>query len=344
MSESVWGKGPTEHFYKLDLEAILKSLDLLKIRTTGRVMQLGSMENRVYDIEIELDHTPLNPSENFLVAKFYRPGRWSLEQIQDEHDFLFDLVEAEIPVIAPLKFEGQSLFQNAEGLYFTLFPKQGGRAIDEWTPELVTRMGRLLARLHSVGARAPATHRIELTPKSYGLDNIEIILDSKYLPPHLKENFKTLTKELISSITPLFQNIKMQRIHGDCHHGNTLLRDDKIHMIDFDDMVMGPRVQDIWMVVPGRDEYAQNLRDSLLDGYEEMSEFDYREIKLIEPLRALRMIHFCAWISKRYDDESFRRAFPHFKEEAYFTTLYYDLRELLGLINQAQNSFGGYLG
>lgn len=342
MSESVWGSGPTEHFYNLDQEAILKSLDLLKIKTTGRVMQLGSMENRVYDVEIELDHTPKSPSENFLVAKFYRPGRWSLEQIQDEHDFLFDLTHAEIPVIAPLKFDGKSIFKNAEGLFFTLFPKQGGRAIDEWTPELVTRMGRLLARLHSVGAIKKASHRIELTPKNYGENNLEIILDSKYLPLHLKENFKSLGEDLIKTITPLFQNIKMQRVHGDCHHGNTLLRDDKIHMIDFDDMVMGPRVQDIWMVVPGRDEYAQNLRDNLLDGYEEMSEFDYREIKLIEPLRALRMIHFCAWISKRYEDESFKRAFPHFKEEMYFTTLYHDLKDLLSLINQSQTSYSSF--
>lgn len=332
MKNQVWGSGATQYFYELDFDEILKSLDLLKIKTTGRVMQLGSMENRVYDVELDLDYTPENPSENFVVVKFYRPGRWTKEQILDEHEFLFDLKEEEIPVIAPLKFDNQSLFENATGIYFALFPKMGGRAIDEWNTELVTRMGRLLGRLHNVGARKNATHRISLNPETYGFNNLKILEESSFLPNHLKANFLKMGQELVESMIPLFEGIKMQRVHGDCHHGNTLLRHDQIHMIDFDDMVIAPRVQDIWMVIPGRDQESIELRNSLLDGYEEMSEFDYREIKLIEPLRALRMIHYSAWIAKRYDDASFKRAFPHFKEEFYWQTLYQDLLDQKELI------------
>lgn len=325
---SPWGDGATKHFYELDYNEILNSIEALGLKTTGQISSYGAMENRVYEVELELDFEPKNPSEKFIVAKFYRPGRWSESSILDEHEFLLELMEEEIPVIAPLKITNKTLFQTKTGIYFTLFPKMGGRAIDEWTEELSLRMGRILARLHVVGKRKKAHHRIILNPENY----IEKNFTSLVFPKHLESASLKLKDDLLKKINPLFNGIEMFRIHGDSHHGNTILRGDSIYLIDFDDMVMGPSIQDIWMIHPARDSEATFLRNKLLEGYEEFLEFNDRELKLIEPLRAMRMVHHAAWISKRYEDQTFKNAFPHFREESFFINLYQDLNDILNFI------------
>lgn len=331
MTVSAWGNEKTQYFTALTPEKVLDAIDALGFKTTGRISILASMENRVYEVEIENDEAQ-NVSETFKIVKFYRPGRWSKEQIQDEHDLLFDLKANDLHVIAPDKIHNQSLFTDKDGLFYCLFPKQGGRAADEWTDELLEQMGRLLARLHNTGQIKKATYRLSLDIETFGVANLTTILNSNYLLNDYKESYKNICEQIFSLSAPLFNDINYQRIHGDCHHGNILLKDGQPFLIDFDDMSMGPRVQDLWMIAPGRDEYSKRQRSILIDAYSSMTEFDHRELKLIESLRALRIIHFSAWISHRFEDMAFKRAFPNFGTHQYWEKELFDLREQIGYI------------
>lgn len=337
MGSKVWGNDKTEFFDKLTQEKVLDAVELLGYETSGRVTILNSMENRVYEVEIYNDDAK-NVSENFKIIKFYRPGRWSREQIQDEHNFLFDLIENDINAIAPDKFKGDSIFENSDGLFFTVFPKQGGRAADEWTPELLSQMGRLLARLHNTGAARPAEHRLKLNLDNFGTQNLNLTLEAGFLPLEYKERYKQVCTEIISESASLFEGVRFQRVHGDCHHGNILLKEGSPFLIDFDDMSVGPRVQDLWMIAPGRDSYAKENFNILIDAYAEMTDFNFRELKLVEVLRSLRIMHFSAWIGHRYQDEAFKRAFPTFGSHQYWEKEIFDLAEQLTYIKDAKNS------
>ena len=336
MTSSVWGGDKTEFFTTLTPDKVLDAIEDLGFKTTGRVSILASMENRVYEVEIDIDNAN-TVSENFKILKFYRPGRWSKDQIQDEHDFLFDLTENDIQAIAPDKINGQSIFENTNGLYYAIFPKQGGRAADEWNDELLGQMGRLLARLHNTGQVKKAPHRLNLDLETFGNANLNLILKSPHMLLDYKQQYETVCEQILTLSAPLFTNINYQRIHGDCHHGNILLKEGRPFLIDFDDMSMGPRVQDIWMINPGRDEYAKGQRQTLLNAYMSMTDFDIRELKLIESLRALRIIHFSAWISHRFDDEAFKRVFPNFATHQYWEKELFDLREQIGYIQDSLN-------
>lgn len=336
MTTCVWGNENTEYFNHLSPETVLNSIESLGFSTTGRVMQLGSMENRVFEVEVD-DVEINNVSDQFRILKFYRPGRWTKAQIQDEHDFLFDLVENDIHAIAPLKIDGETVFETKEGLFFTIFPKKGGRACDEWNDELLGQMGRLLARLHNTGLMRKAENRLKLDLNTFGTQNLELILQSKYLPDEYRSQYESTCRDLLAMSKPLFENINYQRIHGDCHHGNIVLNNNNPFLIDFDDMSTGPRVQDIWMITPGRDDYSLRQKDVLLDAYCSMSDFDFREIKLIEILRSLRIIHFTAWIGHRYEDQSFKRTFPTYGSQQYWEKELFDLREQVGHIQDALN-------
>lgn len=341
MADYVWGDKETQFFYSLSPELILNSVDNLGIHSTGRVLTLNSMENRVYEVEIDpLDPDTTNPSDHFVVAKFYRPGRWSEEQIREEHAFLFDLQEAEMSVIAPLKFSGESLFQIPEHkIFYALFPKKGGRPADEMNKTQLERMGRLLARLHLIGSSKMASHRLKMNPLTFGQQNIEYLLSSGIVPESMREVFASAAHNVIEKMKPLFEGVSFQRIHGDCHLGNVIMRDDTPYLIDFDDMVMGPVVQDIWLQIPGRDEFAIENRSILLEAYEEIAPFPYEQLRLIEPLRTLRYIHFAAWIGKRWEDQSFQLAFPHYQSPQYWNSLIHDLYEQNQLIPHAISEY-----
>lgn len=338
---NIWGDAITQTFHSLLPDDILNALEALEYKTTGRVIQLNSMENRVYEVEIELDYEPQNPSEKSLIIKFYRPGRWSFDQIQEEHQFLFDLNEAEIRAIAPLEYKEKSLFKYKDLLY-CVFPKQGGRAVDEWNDELVSIMGRMLARVHNVGAQKLAKHRLKLDIETFGEKNLEYILKSNYVPMEFQNNYEQIALNIFKQSTELFKGISYQRVHGDCHHGNVLQRDGLPFLIDFDDMSIAPCVQDIWMITPGRDEYSIQLRNKLIDSYCEMRDFNFRELKLIESLRALRMIHFSSWIAHRFDDESFKRVFTNFGSSQYWEKEIFELQQQLGFIQDDLNSLQSY--
>lgn len=326
---NIWGDEKTQNFHTLGPDDLLNAVEELDYSPTGRVLQLNSMENRVYEVEVDSESD--NPSDAFLIIKFYRPGRWSREQIQEEHNFLFDLVENDIEAIAPYKINEQSLFVY-KNLYYCLFPKKAGRAVDEWNENLIPIMGRMLARLHNIGLQKQATQRLKLDIETFGNKNLEFILNSSYLPKEYVENYQKTCETIINLGKQIYPQISLQRIHGDCHHGNVLQRDGIPFLIDFDDMTIGPRVQDIWMITPGRDQYSIELRDKLIDAYLEMSEFNFKELKIIELLRALRMIHFSSWIAHRFEDESFKRAFPTFGSHQYWEKELYDLKEQIGFI------------
>ncbi len=339
MSDYVWGDSNTQFFYQLQPHLILDCVELLGFKTTGRCLTLNSMENRVYEVEIETEEDIASDSDRFVIAKFYRPGRWSKEQILDEHEFMFNLEDNDISVVAPLRFDGNSLFTTPDSsLFFALFPKKGGRMATDLNDEELEILGRMLARMHNIGSSKKASHRLSMTPDNFGMKNLDFLLETSFIPIHLKKDYEEVVKEICRNITPLFEGIKLQRVHGDCHWGNIIKREN-LYFIDFDDMVNGPCVQDIWLAVPGEDEEALMARNKLLNAYESMRELDDKELKLIEPLRALRFIHFSAWIAKRWEDEAFKRAFVHFESEYYWQTQIFDLQTQLRKI-QHQNALG----
>jgi Ser/Thr protein kinase RdoA (MazF antagonist) len=335
MSDYVWGDQETQFFYKLDPDMILESVESIGLKPTGRCLALNSMENRVYEVEVEADSS--NPADHFVIAKFYRPGRWTTEQILEEHQFLLELKDAEIPVIAPFVVDGESLFKvRYSHLQFCIFPKQGGRAPHDMNEQLLQILGRYLARMHNVGAVKPANYRLHLTPETFGRKNLEFLLKSKSIPAQYENAYKSVVEQICNISDPLFQGIQTHRIHGDCHWGNVIHREDKgTFFIDFDDMVVGPAVQDIWLLVPGDDEYALADRQTMIEAYQSMRDFDPRSLKLIEPLRSLRMIHFAAWITKRWNDPAFKVAFPFYGTDQYWTS---QIRDLTLQLQKIENS------
>lgn len=320
---SNWGTGETQYFYTLDYDQVLVAAEQIGYQPTGRILTMGSMENRVYEVELH---------DCNIILKFYRPGRWSFDQIQEEHDFLLELQEFEIPVIAPLVRNQKSLHIAECGLYFAAFPKQGGRAAEEWTAPLVEQMGRLLARIHRIGKTKKAYHRNRLDIETFGRKNLDFLATSPYLDPQYKNSYMQMAELALKYMEPIFKNLEFQRVHGDCHHGNILLGSSGPYLIDFDDMVVAPCVQDIWMAIPGRDEESLELRQALINSYETMNEFNRKEIYAIEALRTLRIINFAAWIAHRYEDQAFRRAFEIFGTPVYWEREIQSLREQVSLI------------
>jgi len=291
-------------------EVIFESVEKLGGRCTGRFLALNAMENRVYDVEME--------EGPHLVVKFYRPGRWSQATIQAEHDFLKKVEAAEVPVVCPLADgSGETLFLR-DGIFYAVFPKRPGRLEPELNKEQLTRLGRYLARIHNVGDTIKNAPRGKLTPQTYGTDSLRILQDQKVLGGNLANIYSQLVREIVDRSAPLFEGQETTLLHGDCHAGNILWRGDEPYFIDFDDMLYAPPVQDFWMMIGGDDEYAMKNRDILIDAYLEIRDFDERTWKLVEPLRALRMIYFNAWIANRKDDGAFKQAFPHFGTEQYW--------------------------
>lgn len=343
MSKSVssaWGELETKYFFELTPDRILTAVEASGLRCTGRVSALNSMENRVYDIEIETAEEPRRGRawEKFRIAKFYRPGRWSAEQIREEHTFLTELQELDIPVVPPIVFDdGETLRRMPDvDIWYALFPKVGGRSpfADELTDEQLLRVGRLLGRMHNVGAVRAAPARVKLSPESYGIENLRYLIDSKTLPDEIEAAYKSIVEQICALCAPLFSRVPHHRIHGDAHLGNLLWGDDGPFWVDFDDMVTGPAVQDLWLISAGRDAPAKRQLELVVSGYEQMRSFDRSALALIEPLRALRFIHFSAWIARRWTDPAFPRTFPNFGTPRYWQEQLVDLREQLALIQE----------
>jgi Ser/Thr protein kinase RdoA (MazF antagonist) len=299
-----------DNFLQILPEVIFEAAETLGGRCTGRFYALHALENRVYDIEME--------EGPHVIIKFYRPGRWNRATIQAEHDFLEALEESEIPVVCPLTDDkGQSIFDINE-VMFAIFPKRPGRLEPELTKEQLTRLGRFMARLHNVGAAVKAAPRLRLDPQTYGREPLNFLKDGNFVPMELASRFETIVTQICDMITPRFDSVQYVLLHGDCHSGNILWNRDDPYFIDFDDMLYAPPVQDIWMLTGADDEYGKKQREILLEAYEQIRIFDMTTLQLIEPLRALRMVHFSAWIARRWEDNAFRLAFPDFGTEHYW--------------------------
>ncbi|MEO0454002.1 MAG: serine/threonine protein kinase [Verrucomicrobiota bacterium] len=330
-----WGSGPTRYFYELQPDTILAAIESQGYLPTGRLMPLNSMENRVFEVEVLPPESEVDSeSDRFRIMKFYRPGRWSKDQILDEHQFTQELADQDIPVItAEASSQSESChFLEELGIYYAIYKKQGGRNPDELDRNQLEWIGRLLARMHNVGANHPAPHRIEIGPERYGLQALDYLFEHECIPEDLELRYEDLVEEICQRSEPLFQACQKIRLHGDAHQGNLLWSATGPFWVDFDDMVMGPAVQDLWLLaaVRGQDGYSQLA--SMLRGYRWLRKFPQEELSLIEPLRALRYIHFSAWIAKRWSDPAFPRTFTEFGSRDYWMTQIEDLQECLQLI------------
>lgn len=320
----------TEHPYAaLTPDCVLNALESLGLPCDGRLLALNSYENRVYQIGQE-DGPPV-------VAKFYRPLRWSDAAILEEHLFTQELVEREIPVVAPLTFDSNTLHHFA-GFRFAVFPRRGGRAPELDNPDTLEWLGRFLGHIHAVGAVHAFTERPALDLDSFGIEPRDYLLAHDFIPPDLTEAWRSVVNQALDGVRRCFDRagaIARIRLHGDCHPGNVLWTPDGPHFVDFDDSRMGPAVQDLWMLLSGeRGDMVRQLAD-ILAGYEDFCEFDTRELYLIEGLRTLRLIHYSAWLARRWDDPAFPAAFPWFNTARYWQDRILELREQVALMDEA---------
>jgi Ser/Thr protein kinase RdoA (MazF antagonist) len=314
-------------YYRLDPDTVLQAVESTGLLCDGCLLPLNSYENRVYQVGIEADDP--------VIAKFYRPGRWSDAQILEEHEFSTLLAASEIPLIPPLAVNGRTLHEH-NGFRFAVFERRGGHAPELELEDTRIRLGRALGRIHAIGTQRRFRTRPFLSIDSYGREPVAALLDGRWLPPHLETAFASLCADLLTSIEAAFAragDVGVIRLHGDCHPGNILWRDGPL-FVDLDDCRNGPAVQDLWMLLSGEaHEMAGQMKD-VLEGYTQFHHFDRRELQLIEALRTLRMLHHAAWLAKRWQDPAFPAAFPWFGGARYWEDLVLGLREQLGRLHE----------
>lgn len=319
---------PPASFSGLSPDTVLDALQSLNLYGDGRLLALNSYENRVYQVGME-DTVPV-------IAKFYRPGRWADAAIQEEHQFVDALYAQEIPVVPAMCIANQTLHIH-QGYRFAVFPRQGGRAPELDREETLEQMGRLLGRIHAVGAGSSYQHRPALDVVSFGDEPRAWLLDHHFIPPDLLDSWQSVTAQALESVRHCYERagaLRYLRLHGDCHGGNVLWTDDGPHFVDFDDSRNGPAIQDLWMLIAGeRPERSAQLA-KLLAGYENFFEFNPRELHLIEALRTLRLLHYSAWLARRWDDPAFPAAFPWFNTVRYWQDRILELREQIALMDE----------
>jgi Ser/Thr protein kinase RdoA (MazF antagonist) len=317
-----------EDFYDLTPDDVLQAVEKSGLQPTGEFTQLNSYENRVFDIRLE--------DKERIIAKFYRPGRWSKETILDEHIFLNDLFSSGWPTVAPRKLSNGSTVDTERNIYFALWPKAMGRMIDEWRTGDLTRVGRALAQLHNVGEQRKATHRPRFTAENYGWQTLEVL--EKWVVPEVAKQYFEAAEDILFYLEDVLDESAYIRIHGDCHRGNILRTDargeehSQLFFVDFDDSCMGPPAQDLWMLLSAPEsspEGADEL-EQLLTGYKEFRKFDEATLDWIPALRGLRIIHYAGWIARRWEDPSFPKIFPQFKDYNFWASETEALTRLAG--------------
>jgi Ser/Thr protein kinase RdoA (MazF antagonist) len=312
-------------FAGLNPDLILDAIESVDIRASSGLLALNSYENRVYQFLAE--------DNKRYVAKFYRPQRWTEEQIQEEHDFSIELMGAEIPIVAPLVINGASLHHYSD-YRFALFPSAGGRQFEVDNLEQLEWMGRFIGRMHRVAQAKPFKHRPEISTSSYLDTPKEVLLTGSLVPQHLQTAFHTILDMVINETKQkLSNNYSSIRLHADLHPGNILWRDGPT-IVDLDDCRMGPAVQDLWMMLSGDKQQQFIQLDTLVEAYDEFHEFDTNELSLIEPLRAMRMVHYMAWLSQRWEDPAFPQAFPWFAEDKYWENQILALKEQFSALQE----------
>jgi len=318
---------PTGQFFSLTPERVLDAVELGGVHTTGLCYALNSLENRVYEVELD--------GGERVVAKFYRPQRWSREQILVEHRLLAALADAEIPVCPPreLKASG-TLATTPEGILFALFPRVGGRSPDELTLGEYEQLGRLLGRIHNVSSRIVGTARPPLSPETYGRRALQAIFERAKVGEGLAARLRQAAEMLVTHAELRFAGVPSFLLHADCHRGNLLKGSQGFFFLDFDDAAIGPAVQDFWLLLPARPKDCPDELGALVSGYEAFREFPHASVRLIEVLRALRYLRYAGWIAARWDDPAFSRAFPQFGTESYWEGLLNDLLEQASLVQE----------
>lgn len=305
-----------ESFYSLTPQVILETVEKAGFITTGRCFPLNSYENRVYEVEVEEAVYQGKPLPA-VVAKFYRPLRWSAAQIEEEHAFIRELSVEEVPVIPPL---WTGTHQN---LFVAIYPRKRGRILEDRSPELLGRLGRFVGRMHMVGKQHPFQHRLIFTPEKY-LQPTLGFLKNFQIPSESREKYLSAANRAYDWIcTKIGEDVQKKtgmpfhRIHGDNHAGNWLIRDGEVLLVDFDDSVMGPAIQDLWLLLPDLNDIES--KNALIEGYRQFCDLPHEALSWIEPLRALRMIHYTGWVARRWDDPAFPKTFPHFLSARYWT-------------------------
>ncbi len=317
----------TEFFFQLTPEVVLQAAEGAGLRPTGHCTPLTCLENRVYDVRLE--------DERHVVMKFYRPGRWSRRALEEEHGFLRDLVAAEVPVCAPIAIAaGGETLSTHEGLHFAVWPRTGGRSPDELADTDIEVLGRLLARLHNVGATRGSEARPHLDAASRVRVPLAFLETHECLPPSCARRYSEAALAIADHYDEIVRDTPLHRIHGDCHFGNLLRGQEGWFFLDFDDFAVGPAVQDVWMMLPGRDAEGRRQRALLIEAYRQFREFDDRWIALVEPLRAMRYVWYAAWIARRFEDPAFPDAFPHFGTESYWQRETTDLEDQLAIVRK----------
>ena len=307
-------------------EVVIDAVESTGRLSDARILALNSYENRVYQVGIDQDEP--------VIVKFYRPKRWSDAQIDEEHRFAHHLLAQEIPVVAPLTIDTQAsvpTLGSHAGFRFALYPRQGGRAPELDDLEHLHQLGLFIGRIHRAGLDFPFQHRIRLEV-SVAADNVAYLLDAGFIPADLEAPYRAITGEVLEAISkraPDSDAYPQITLHGDCHSGNVLWRDDRPHFVDFDDAITGPAIQDLWMLLSGSDDQRQRQLLEIVEGYDMFHSFEPKQLELIEPLRAMRVLHFNSWIARRWDDPAFPLAFPWFNTERYWSEYILELKELL---------------
>ena len=302
-------------------DRVLDAVESLGLLPDGRLLALNSYENRVYQVGLE-DEAPV-------IAKFYRPGRWSDEAIREEHAFMLALAELEIPAVAPAIIGGETLHSFA-GYRFSLTPRRGGRHPELGDLDVLEWIGRFIGRIHAVGAVEPFRYRPILDITHFGVESRDYLLAHDWIPADLLPAYTSVVDQALQGVRDGYAragSIRHIRLHGDCHLGNLLWTDAGPHFVDFDDARQGPAVQDLWMLLSGEREEMSRQLAAVLAGYEDFQEFDSRELHLIEALRTLRLIHHAAWIARRWTDPAFPAAFTWFGDAHYWQNHILQLRE-----------------
>jgi len=314
-------------------DTVLDALASAGFAGDGRMLALNSYENRVYQVWLE----DAESAQRSIVAKFYRPGRWSDAQILEDHAFTAELAEREIPVVAPLPAVEKTLHEF-RGFRFAVYPRRGGRTPELEDPDTLEWMGRFIARIHAMGATRPFAERPALDIETFGREPRGWLLANNFIPADLLEAWRSAADLALAGVARCYERageVRALRLHGDCHAGNVLWTDDGPHFVDFDDCRSGPAIQDLWMLLSGdRASMTRQLGD-VLAGYEDFHDFDPRELHLLEALRTLRLIHYSAWLARRWDDPAFPAAFPWFNTQRYWQDRILELKEQISLMDEA---------
>lgn len=317
-------------FSGLDPDCILDALDSIGVRSDGRLLALNSYENRVYQVGSELGPP--------IVVKFYRPQRWTDETILEEHAFVRELAEAEIPVVPAISFADNLTLHHFSGFRFSVFAKHGGRAPELDRPGVLPWLGRFIGRIHAIGGLSTFRQRSTIDIHSFGVEPSDYLLANHFIPAELDETYRGVIKQALDGVQRCFNRagkLSMLRLHGDCHIGNILWTEQGPHFVDFDDSRMGPAIQDLWMLLSGTPGEMARQLDELLSGYKSFHAFNHAELHLIEALRTLRLIHYSAWLARRWDDPAFPIAFPWFNTQRYWQDRILELREQIALMDEA---------